>query len=227
MEWVKQTVFLSLVAQIITTLVGLIALTNELHYQDRVLHEILGLEVLVQIIEAIFYVWFAFFFRKNMTRVDIAKYRYYDWVFTTPMMLLSTAVFFAYQAGTQSGTPIYSVRGFFQKHGRDFGWMAIYNVLMLFFGYLHEIGVLSLLSSNSIGFVFFGLAFYKLYEFATMSPDNMPVFWVMCTLWALYGVAAMYKNVVKNTAYNVLDIFSKNFYGLYLSWVIWNKSSGV
>lgn len=225
MDLVKQTVFVSLLAQIITTIIGAIALFKELRYEDQVLDEILGLEVLVQIIEAIFYIWFAFFFHRNMTRVDIAKYRYYDWVFTTPMMLLSTAVFFAYQAGKQTGNPIYSIRGFFQKYGTDFGVMVVYNFLMLLFGYLHEVGVLSLLTSNTIGFAFFGLAFYKLYEFARMTPENMPVFWVMFVLWALYGVAAMYKNLIKNTAYNILDIFSKNFYGVYLAWVIWNKPS--
>ena len=227
MDLVKQTVFVSLFAQILTTIIGSIALLKDLRYEDQVLDEILGLEVLVQLIEALFYVWFAFFFTKNMTRVDIAKFRYYDWVFTTPMMLLSTAVFFAYQAGKQLGKPIYSVRGFFQKHGQDFGLMVVYNFLMLLFGYLHEINLLSLFTSNTIGFVFFGLAFYKLYEFARMSPENMPVFWVMFTLWALYGVAAMYKNVLKNTAYNILDIFSKNFYGVYLAWVIWNAPSVV
>lgn len=225
MDLVKQTVFVSLLAQIITTIIGSIALLKELRYEDQVLDEILGLEVLVQIIEAIFYIWFAFFFHKNMTRNDIAKYRYYDWVFTTPMMLLSTAVFFAYQAGKQTGTPMYSIRGFFQKYGQDFGIMAVYNFLMLLFGYLHEIGIMSLLTSNTIGFAFFGLAFYKLYEFARLTPENMPVFWVMFVLWGLYGVAAMYKNLVKNTAYNILDIFSKNFYGVYLAWVIWNKPS--
>jgi len=33
----------------------------------------------------------------------------------------------------------------------------------------------------------------------------------------MYGIAALFKNVIKNTMYNILDIFSKNFYGLFIS----------
>ena len=38
----------------------------------------------------------------------------------------------------------------------------------------------------------------------------------MAVIWPLYGVAAMFNSKYKNFAYNILDIFSKNFYGLYI-----------
>lgn len=217
---VERTVYASLIAQILTTLFGVIALFKELDFKDQVLNGILSLEMLVQFIEAVFYAWFAFFFTRSLSRNDIAKYRYYDWIFTTPMMLLSTSLFFVYQAGKTSGNPLYSIRDFLRQYGWDYGLMAFYNMLMLVFGYLNEVGVLSLLSSSLFGFLFFGLSFMKLYEFAVMSPDNMGVFWLMFSIWFLYGVFATYPNIIKNTGYNVLDIFSKNFYGVYLTWRI-------
>lgn len=225
MELVHQTLWGSLVAQLVTTLLGLIALTKELRYEDQILSQILGLEVVVQFIEIIFYVWLAFFFKRNMLRNDVAKYRYYDWVFTTPMMLLSTAIFFIYQSGKEKGMPLYSLGDFFRGHGMAYGRMILANLGMLLFGYLHEIRAMSLLWSNTIGFAFFGWSFYELYRFASTSSQNMPIFWLMFGLWALYGVSATYKNTTKNTMYNVLDVFSKNFYGVYLSWFIWNQPS--
>lgn len=224
MELVKQTVYASLAAQILITLTGVIALMAKLRPQDQILYSILGLETAVQFVEALFYVWFAFFFTKNLTRTDITRYRYYDWVFTTPTMLLSTAVFFVYNAMKEQGKTLTSIREFFSLYGMEFFLIAFYNFLMLAFGYLHEINILSLLSSNTLGFLFFGLSFYKLYEIAILSESNMNIFWIMFSIWSLYGVAAMFSNIPKNIMYNILDIFSKNFYGLYLSYVVWSLS---
>ena len=44
----------------------------------------------------------------------------------------------------------------------------------------------------------------------------------MLSIWGLYGIAAMFNNNIKNTSYNLLDIVSKNFYALYLSYKIYN-----
>jgi hypothetical protein len=40
----------------------------------------------------------------------------------------------------------------------------------------------------------------------------------------LYGVAAMFNSVWKNVSYNILDVFAKNFYGLFLSYLIYQKA---
>jgi hypothetical protein len=29
---------------------------------------------------------------------------------------------------------------------------------------------------------------------------------------------------VKNTGYNILDIFAKNFFGVFLAYIVWKKS---
>lgn len=220
MNIIKQTVYASLIAQILTTLFGIYALFKELRFEDQILNSILGLEMIVQAIEAMFYVWFAFFFTRNFTNHDVAKYRYYDWVFTTPMMLLSTSLFFVYQAGKENGYPLYSITDFFTRYPYDYFMMAAYNFLMLLCGYLNEIDLIPIHVSTITGFIFLGLSFMKLYEFASLSPKNMGVFWIMFAIWSLYGVFATYRNVIKNVGYNILDIFSKNFYGVYLTWVI-------
>jgi bacteriorhodopsin len=50
------------------------------------------------------------------------------------------------------------------------------------------------------------------------------VYAFMAGIWALYGVAALFQPVLKNAAYNVLDVISKNFYGIFLSILIYSKS---
>jgi len=42
--------------------------------------------------------------------------------------------------------------------------------------------------------------------------------------WSLYGVAALLPYYIKNTFYNILDLFAKNFFGLFLSYIILSKS---
>ena len=45
---------------------------------------------------------------------------------------------------------------------------------------------------------------------------NKRIFLLMTIVWSLYGVAAMFPTIIKNLSYNILDVISKNFYGLYL-----------
>jgi bacteriorhodopsin len=44
--------------------------------------------------------------------------------------------------------------------------------------------------------------------------------------WALYGLFALLNYTAKNVSYNILDLFAKNFFGVFLSLVIWRKSIG-
>ena len=98
MGLVKSSLTFSLYAQVITTFLGFIGLIFKLRPRDLILHEILTLENTVQVIEFTFYFWFSYMYKKNVDKTDIAKYRYYDWVFTTPIMLLNTIVYFEYNS---------------------------------------------------------------------------------------------------------------------------------
>lgn len=95
---------------------------------------------------------------------------------------------------------------------------------MLLVGYLQEIGAINIWMSSSLGFYLLYLTFEKIYyEYAVKSKTNLPIFWTMAFIWSLYGIAAMFESKYKNFAYNILDIFSKNFYGLYITYRIYEN----
>ena len=96
---------------------------------------------------------------------------------------------------------------------------------MLLFGYLYERNVIDLMTSQVIGFAGLVGSFYVIWDrFASKSPENYPLFWFMTSVWSLYGVAAFANPTLKNASYNILDVIAKNFYGLFLSYVIHQKA---
>ena len=215
---IKNTLFLSLYAQIFTLIIGLIAQLINIPSNLYMLKYALGLENFVQFIEMTFYIWFAYFYKKNINIIDIAKYRYYDWFITTPTMLLSTLIYFEY-----NNNNINNIITLLSKNYKKIIEIFNYNFFMLIIGYLQEINIIKLLYSNIFGFLFFGLTFYKLYDYyAKYSNKNYLIFFIMLFIWGLYGIAANFNNKIKNSLYNILDIFSKNFYGLFLSYLIYN-----
>lgn len=232
---VEKTVNISLFAQIFTTLIGILAIFITIPKKHHILYDILNLETFVQIIEIIFYIYIAFFFTKgvSLSKIDIAKYRYYDWFFTTPTMLFSTLCYFIYNAklnkenydntntNTNKNTNDLTIWNILKTYKLDIFIIGIANFIMLLFGYLKEINVISLFTSTFFGYIFFFISFYYLWKFARLHSSNMPIFIIMFVIWALYGVAALFKNKIKNTAYNILDIFAKNFYGVFLAYAIW------
>lgn len=107
---------------------------------------------------------------------------------------------------------------FTKQHWGSVSKILLFNTLMLLMGYLREINILSVFSSTLVGFFFFGAMFYLLfYEFARFNTKNYPIYYIMLGLWSLYGVAAMFGPIIKNSSYNILDIFSKNFYSVFIA----------
>ena len=96
MSIVKNTIYLSLTIQILSFLIGMYRLSLPIPSYGNILKEVMKIENVVQFIEIVFYIWFGFFVSLNLNKVDMAKYRYYDWFFTTPIMLLSTMLYFDY-----------------------------------------------------------------------------------------------------------------------------------
>ena len=75
--------------------------------------------------------------------------------------------------------------------------------------------------SISLGFLFFYLSFKVIYDnYAKYSDMGMKLFKFLVVVWGLYGIAAMTDIKSKNIAYNLLDIVSKNFYGLFIYYYI-------
>lgn len=216
--WVENTLQLSLDIQWTTLITNLLSFTREIPDFDNVLKSVLTLETIVQIIELVFYTWYAF----QIHRIaDVTRFRYYDWMVTTPLMLFTTMVYFEYQNSEEKVT----LESFWNKHWKEVLVVAGFNLWMLFFGYLQEIGVIGLVASTTLGFGGLIGSFYTIYEgFASKSEKNLPLFWFMSSVWSLYGVAAWFPMTLKNAAYNILDIFAKNFYGVYLSYTIFQLS---
>lgn len=213
----KTTIEASLFIQVFTLLLNVVAFSIPVDKWDFALKEILALETGVQIVELLFYGWYR---QRVLTKVyDITQFRYYDWFFTTPTMLFSTASYYGYLDSKQiQQEKPFSLWSFFQENANWVWLMFFMNALMLLFGYLQEIGMLSLTTSSILGYGGLVGAFSILYSFVANQQQGL--FWFMFSVWSLYGVAAMFPSLEKNISYNVLDIFAKNFYGLFLSYVI-------
>ena len=91
---VSKTIYISLIVQILTTLISAGGLFVKLKEKDFVLKEILILEGVVQLIESVFYIWVIFAIH-NLE--NVTPRRYLDWSFSTPIMLISTIIFMKYQ----------------------------------------------------------------------------------------------------------------------------------
>ena len=65
----------------------------KLDKKHLVLKEVFILETIVQVVEAVMYVWLIFAVKKFDTMV---QRRYIDWMITTPIMLINTIVFMEY-----------------------------------------------------------------------------------------------------------------------------------
>lgn len=218
---VKNTIWFSLILQIITGLIPLPGLYIKLQEKDKILTDILLLETVVQFIELFFYVWIAFSIL-NIKRM--ASRRYLDWFITTPTMLLSTIMFMKYQERKEKNElqnkPL-TTKNFITENKDIIIKIFGFNFLMLVFGYLGEINTISKYISIPIGFGFFYKTFELIYNnYANFTNKGKQLFAFIASVWSLYGIAAMMKPNEKNISYNLLDIVAKNFYGLYIYYEI-------
>ena len=215
---VAKTIYFSLLCQLVTTVISLDGLNYELAIEDDILKHILILEALVQFIEAGFYIWVIYALKdlKIMT-----SRRYIDWFITTPTMLVSTIIFMEYLRKKEANEDIVDFWEFMKDHKENIIKLVSYNFLMLLFGLLGELNIINNKFAVAIGFIFFILAFKLIYdEYASKTQGGLKLFSFLVSVWSLYGVAALMPIVPKNTMYNMLDIVSKNFYGLFIYYYI-------
>ncbi len=209
---------LSIFIQIITGLLSIQGIFIPLPDQYLVIREILVLEIIVQIVELFFY----FFFLRSMASTalpQMAATRYFDWVITTPTMLLTTIIFFKYQEHIENFSKKEKLTfwGFIKENKKNIFLIFLSNFLMLLFGYLGEIQAIRMDVSLVLGFFFFAYTFYIIYsEYAINSKQSLKMFYFILFIWGLYGVVATFNIQNKNHSFNILDIFAKNFFGVYL-----------
>ena len=216
------TLVLSVIVQVIT---GIIELgTLFVPVKIPLIKQLLVLEVTVQAIESLFYIWL--FINFNQV-TNVTPKRYIDWAITTPTMLIELILYLIYLKSKEQNKDVTKL-SFFNlliENSSTISYVIYLNWLMLIFGYLGEINIINTLSGVLLGFVPFLIYYYIIYiNYAKQSKDGWKLFWYFFTFWSLYGVVAMLPYYIKNALYNILDLFAKNFFGLFLSYIILSKN---
>ncbi len=144
---------------------------------------------------------------------EINDTRYTDWSISTPLMLLVLCL----------------VLGMENKKIVKF-WtfmlILLFNYLMLGSGYIGELGKISKTLANIIGFIFFTLMYgiiWKNYMIGKKTLQSIIIFSLFVGLWALYGVFYQQNTLTKIFGYNILDLLSKAFVGIFF-WLYLTKS---
>lgn len=213
--------YYSLAVQFIIAVVCLFGTFIKLDSQDKILHEVLVLETIVQFVEFSFYIWLVYNFSNIKT--DISVVRYYDWFFTTPTMLFSLVCFMIYfdRKSNNISTRDLSLESIYNEHDNIINKILASNALMLILGYLGELDIISKLSGFLVGTLLLCYAFYAIYTtFVQEQTVNQALFWFNFILWSGYGIAYLLSHENKNNLYNVLDVFAKNINGLFVLSVI-------
>lgn len=221
---VLNSTYVSLAVQLITGLIGAAGLFIPTGPEHKILKSVLLQETIVQVIE--FFVYVLIVLRFNLD--TMATTRYYDWFFTTPIMLFTTIVYYKYTEWREKNkdTSQLTITKFIQDHKGLIITIFLCNLGMLVSGYLGEIGAIDKYVACIIGFVFFAGSFGTMYyNFAQHSHLGKIMFSFMLFLWTLYGVAFLLPTVTKNISFNALDIFAKNFFGVFLFFVILKNKS--
>jgi bacteriorhodopsin len=224
------SLWFSIVVQVITGIIELLALFVKTAPGMSLIKQLLGLEVAVQAVEGAFYVWL---YNNIHTVKNITPKRYADWALTTPTMLVTLIAYLIYlNASTNMNhdRKSLSLLQILRENAVPIAQIVGLNWLMLLFGYLGEVGVIPLVAGVALGFAPFIAYFYIIYDrfiANANNPDNpdntntsVKIYAYFLVFWSLYGIVAVLPYALKNTIYNVLDLFSKNFFGIFLSYLI-------
>jgi hypothetical protein len=216
---VYTTLLLSIIVQIITGIIEIIFLFIKVPSSFGFLKQMLLLEVIVQFIEGSFYVYWFY----NFTNIlNITPQRYFDWMFTTPTMLLTLIFYLIFLQYKDKN--ISHKLNFFELFNQEFYIIItvfILNWLMLLFGYLGEINIIPVLLGVFLGFIPFLIYYYIIYtKYSILTNDGLKIFFYFFIIWSFYGIVAVLPYKIKNMCYNILDLFSKNFFGIFLSYLL-------
>jgi len=214
------SLILSIIIQLLLGIVELFTLFIKVPSTFFLIKQLLILEVIVQFIEGFFYLTWLYHFKKI---TNITPKRYMDWVLTTPTMLVTLIFYLIFLGFREKNISSYHLEFFdlFYENFTTITYILLLNWLMLLFGYLSEINLIPTLLGISFGFIPFFIYYYIIYtKYAILSTNGFKIFLYFLFFWSLYGVAAIFPYDIKNTFYNILDLFSKNFFGIFLVYII-------
>ena len=216
------SLIISVIIQIITGIIQIITLFIKVPLEFYFLKQMILLEIFVQLIEGLFYVYWLYNF-KNI--LNITPKRYFDWVITTPTMLINLIFYLIFLEYKDNNTS--DKLNFFKLFKEEFNTIItvlLLNWAMLLFGYLGETSVIPVLLGVSLGFIPFLIYYYIIYKkYSLLSNDGLKIYLYFFIFWSLYGIVAVLPYKIKNICYNILDLFSKNFFGLFLTYLIFTN----
>lgn len=218
------SLIISMITQVITGVIEFLAVLVKTPSKMLLLKQLLILELFVQFIEASFYIYWFY----NFTNiVNVTPTRYFDWALTTPTMLITLIFYLIYLKNKDNN--VENPLDFFELFNQEFYTIIIVlilNWLMLLFGYLGEINLMPVLLGVSLGFIPFLIYYYIIYKKYAILTNNegLTMFLYFFIIWTLYGVVAILPYQIKNICYNILDLFSKNFFGIFLSYLLFTNT---
>lgn len=238
--WQERTFFLSLAAQLGVLVLSFVAF-GQWETTHPILRVVLILETVVQGVEFCWYSTIGSLYLWGRYHIGTGA-RYYDWAITTPVMLI-TLMFFALWESDRCLTTLNIVEN---ERGTYLGIIIVFDWIMLLYGYAYAnknvtlMGVFDYVPVRLLGFrdnagiylgwVPFLISFTPL--FIMMGTEKFKLGGILSisvsfVAWALYGVVAVmafFHSTLSeedaNTAYNVLDIVSKNVLGVVVSTVV-------
>ena len=197
-------------AFLVTT--GTITFIESMRTKNDSMRHILNLETCISIVAAFFYGKFVTEFDKpTIDYKSINLNRYVDWAITTPIMLLVLILAFKYNSTKTT-----------QVKFTDYLIILALNYGMLGSGYMGDLGKIDRLTATILGFLCFGGLYYFLYNYLRQNKTNQLLYGIFFVLWSLYGVFYQMEQKSRNIGYNLLDLFSKCFVGIYF-WASFTK----
>lgn len=194
---------------------GTITFIEAIRTQNPAIRHVLNLETCISIIASYFYSVFITEIenpKPDFSWNQITKTRYMDWSITTPLMLLTLCLVL----GDNIKRPL---------HLGIYALIIILNFSMLLIGYLGEIHHWDKIVTSLMGFIpffaMFGLIFVK-FVLPKFKLDNYVLYGLFLFLWGMYGVVYLFDEELKNTCFNILDLFAKCFIGIGI-WAYYTK----
>ena len=215
------TARLSLAAQFLFFLVSLIGffdVSNNSIWNQQYLVSLLILEEVSQAIEFSYY-----FIVSLVLRYPLPTYsRYLDWFFSTPIMLISAIGFMYYEemriaTSSDSETILTLTTLWNDKFRSSIISVVLLNAVMLILGFMVEVQRIPPIYLITATIAFIGYYIIILIDVGTVSTAATSLWFYMFIVWGCYGIAATQPFGRKNISYNLLDILSKNVYGVFLA----------
>jgi len=204
--------FLALSGSTVFTLLGSLATYDS---ETKYLKNALISETAVNIIAGFTYFYLLkYLYEDSVPLEGITSIRYLDWVVTTPMLLLSFALYSSYvtNKNREAGTAFEDVDLI------PLTYIIPLNLLMLLFGFLGENGYMNKHYAFAISMIFFSVLFYFIYDKYVDGKDDSlkAIYGAFTAVWLFYGFSYYLPTVPKNIAYNFLDMISKSAFGIFL-----------